>query len=127
MVSEAAVVFAAVMVGMVTRSAFLRERTDLGIYKSMGITSGKLMLQFALRFTVVTVIGSLIGILLSVLFTKPMLGMMLEAAGLTDFVVKTDIGIILIPSVLVCAGVFICSFFSSAGIKTVEVRELITE
>ncbi len=43
-------VFSAVVVAMACRRAFIRERTDIGIFRAMGFTSRDLRIQFALRF-----------------------------------------------------------------------------
>lgn len=55
------VVFSLVVVMMFCKKAFLQERRDIGIYKSLGFTSGKLRLQFAVRFLIVALIGSVLG------------------------------------------------------------------
>ncbi|MCR5807431.1 MAG: ABC transporter permease [Oscillospiraceae bacterium] len=121
------VIFAAVIVIMMTRTAFLRERIDLGIYKSMGMTSPVLRTQFALRFFVLSVTGSVLGGSLSLLFTEPMLGFMLRAAGLTDFTAGMESSMLILPSVIVSIGIFAAAYISSYRIKQIEVRELITE
>ncbi len=121
------VIFAAVIVIMMTRTAFLRERIDLGIYKAMGMTSSVLRTQFALRFFVLSVTGSVLGGILSVLLTQPMLEFMLRAVGLTDFAAGFDVSMLILPSVIVSLGIFAAAYLSSYKIKQIEVRELITE
>lgn len=121
------VIFAAVIVIMMTRTAFLRERIDLGIYKAMGMTSSVLRTQFALRFFVLSVTGSVLGGILSVLLTQPMLEFMLRAVGLTDFATGFDVSMLILPSVIVSFGIFAAAYLSSNKIKQIEVRELITE
>ena len=121
------VIFAAVIVIMMTRTAFLRERIDLGIYKAMGMTSSVLRTQFALRFFVLSVTGSVLGGILSVLLTQPMLEFMLRAVGLTDFSTGFDVSMLILPSVIVSFGIFAAAYLSSNKIKQIEVRELITE
>ena len=121
------VLFASVIVVMMTRSAFLRERTDLGIYKAVGMVSSALRTQFAVRFLVVAVIGSLIGSIASAAVTKPMLTSMLKIAGITEFEAASDILTLTMPSVIVCAGIFAAAYLASHKIKKIEVRELISE
>ncbi len=120
-------VFAAVIVIFVTKIMFLRERTDIGIYKSLGLTSGLMRTQFAVRFLLAGIVGSLLGAVLSLLFTQKMLGIMLTAAGITGFDAQFTAGTFLVPSVFICAGAFLCSYLASYRVKKVEVRELITE
>ena len=48
-----------VVIHMVCSKAFLRGRRDVGIYKALGFTSGKLQLQFVVRFFIVAALGRL--------------------------------------------------------------------
>ena len=121
------VLFAAVIVVMMTSTAFLRERTDLGIYKAVGMVSSTLRTQFAVRFLVIAVIGSLLGSIVSAAVTKPMLGFMLKIVGITELETAPDVLTLIMPTVVVCAGIFAIAYLASHKIKNVEVRELITE
>ena len=120
-------IFAAVIIFMMTRAAFLRERTDLGIYKAVGMTSTVLRTQFAMRFMVLSVTGSVLGAILSVILTNTMLEFMLRTMGLTDFAAGFDVSMLILPSAIVSAGIFAAAYLSSYKIMQVEVRELITE
>ncbi|MBO6310514.1 MAG: FtsX-like permease family protein [Oribacterium sp.] len=121
------ILFSAVIVVMMTRAAFLRERTDIGIYKAVGLTSTALRLQFAVRFLVIAVTGSLLGGIMSAAVTKPMLGYMLKTVGITELETTSDILTVIMPMAVVCAGIFAVAYLASYKIKSVEVRELITE
>ena len=121
------VLFAAVVIFMVTKAAFLRERTDIGIYKSLGLTSGVLRMQFSLRFLLIALVGAAAGSLCAMLCTAPMLGFMMRAVGLSDFATDFDALTFLVPAVFICAGTFICSYIASYRVKSVEVRELVSE
>ena len=44
------IIFVLVVVHMICSKTFLREKTDIGIYKALGFTSGNLRLQFSFRF-----------------------------------------------------------------------------
>ena len=74
-----------------------------------------------------SVTGSVLGVALSLLFTEPMLGFMLRAAGLTDFTAGMESSMLILPSVIVSIGIFAAAYISSYRIKQIEVRELITE
>ncbi|MBQ8979893.1 MAG: FtsX-like permease family protein [Oscillospiraceae bacterium] len=121
------ILFAAIIVAMMTRAAFLRERTDIGIYKAVGMTSFALRLGFAVRFLVIGAAGSLLGGIMSAAVTKPMLGFMLKIAGITELEPVSDVLTVIMPIAVVCAGIFTVACLASGKIKKVEVRELITE
>ncbi len=52
----------------VTRSSVLKRRAEMGVRKAFGATRGTLMTQILSENLVLTLIGSLVGLLLSLLF-----------------------------------------------------------
>lgn len=120
-------VFALVVAVMVCSRAFLRERRDIGIYKSLGFTSANLRLQFALRFFIVAVIGSIIGSGLAAAFAGKMLSTILRVIGISDFQVSFTVLTFILPAAVICMCFFLFSYAASGRIKRVEVRELVTE
>ncbi len=121
------ILFALVVVLMVCSKAFLQERTDIGIYKAMGFTSNRLRLQFAVRFFIVSILGSVAGTVLSVLFSGKLLSALLKNMGLTNFVAKFTISTVMVPTIVICICFFVFAFLASGKTKKVEVRELVTE
>ena len=119
--------FAVVIVNMVCKRAFIRERRDIGIFKAVGFTVDGLQMQFALRFTIVALIGSALGCILSILMSRTMLTFVLRVVGLTDFTTDYSLSMFITPAVLVTLSFFITSYISSRKIKSVQVRELISE
>ncbi|MBP3792520.1 MAG: FtsX-like permease family protein [Ruminococcus sp.] len=120
-------VFMLVAVVLLCTKAFVLERRDIGIYKAIGFTSARLRLSFALRFSFVAFLGSLIGFALSALFTQKMMETLLRVIGLCYL--ELDIGVldIVIPMALLISGFFIFSLVASRKIKKVETRELVAE
>ena len=118
---------ALVIVSMVSKRSFIRERTDIGIYKSMGFTVNTLRTQFSLRFALISLIGSGMGCILSILFSRKVLTYVLRIVGLTDFTVDYSLMTYITPAAILCLCFFIAAYAASRRIKTVEVRELITE
>ena len=121
------IIFSLVVVHMVCSKAFIGERRDIGIYKALGFTSVKLRLQFAVRFLIVAVLGSLLGGILSCAFSGKMLGVLLRGVGITSFATEFGIIIVIIPIVLICISFFVFSFLTSGKINRVEIKELVTE
>ena len=120
-------VFAAVVVTMICRRAFVRERTDLGIYRAIGFSVPSLRQQFALRFLLVAVVGSAAGCIASVCFSCKMLSVLMRIIGITRFGAPPTCSMLLIPAFSVSAAVFVFAYLASRSIRAVSVRELVTE
>ncbi len=120
-------VFMLIAVVLLCTKAFVLERRDIGIYKAVGFTSARLRLSFALRFSLVALLGSLIGIALSELFTQKMMEALLSVIGVCYLDLETGVLDIVIPMVLLVVGFFVFSLVASRKIKKVETRELVTE
>ncbi|MDO5559647.1 MAG: FtsX-like permease family protein [Oscillospiraceae bacterium] len=120
-------VFSLVAVNMACKKAFLKERTDIGIYKAVGFTSGKLRLQFALRYLIAAVCGSVLGAAVSMILSGYLLNALLRVTGITSFVIKYTPATFIYPVLMICTCFFVFSYIASRKVKTVEVTELISE
>lgn len=120
-------VFSAVVVAMACRRAFIRERPDIGIFRAMGFTSRDLRIQFALRFMLTSAIGAVLGSIAGRLWAKKLIGFILEIAGITNVGTEFSFAMLFVPAASVCICFFVFAFISSRRVKSVEVRELITE
>ncbi len=120
-------IFVAVAVRMVCAKVFLQERTDIGIYKAIGFTSGKLRMQFAMRFFLVALVGAGFGILLSVLASTKAIGFVMRFAGVSKLVLTFTVESVLVPVFIVSVSCMVFSFIAARKIKKVEVRELVVE
>ena len=121
------VLFALVASLMVCNRVFLQEKRDIGIHKAMGFTTSRLRLQFALRFLLVAALGTALGLGLSMLLSAPMLSMGLHLMGITTFVPEYTTLMIMVPIVIILLCFFVFSWLAARKLKTVSVRELITE
>ncbi|MBD5113677.1 MAG: FtsX-like permease family protein [Ruminococcaceae bacterium] len=120
-------IFALVAVRMVCTKAFLQERTDIGVYKALGYTVNRLRLGFGLRFLTVAVIGTVLGVIASLLLSSKTLGLGLSMIGLSRLPTTIDFVSVAVPSVLLITCFFVFAYLSSGKIKKVAVRELVTE
>ena len=120
-------VFLLAAVSMICKMTFLRERTDLGIFKATGFTTGNLRAQFSIRFLLMGIIGCVIGIGCAAAFTKPILSKILRIIGITDFAKSITLFDIAIPVSVICICFILFSFISSSRIKRVSTTELICE
>lgn len=121
------VVFSLVVVMMVCNKTFLQERRDIGIYKALGFTSKKLRLQFAVRFLIVSLIGSGLGSILSLFLTENVLTMVFREIGIASFNAQFTPVSFVVPVVLICVCFFTFAYFASRKIKKVEIKELVIE
>ena len=121
------IIFVLVVVSMICSKSFTQERRDLGIYKAIGFTSRKLRLLFALRFLIIAVIGSAIGIVLSRLFSSKALSMILRSCGISNFISKYQADTILIPVIILLGCFFLFAYIAARKVKKVEIRELVIE
>ena len=121
------IIFALVVVSMVCTKTFVREKTDIGIYKSMGFTTAGLRMQFAVRFLIVAVLGIVIGVVLSLSFSEKLLSLLLRSMGIANFVIDFRFITVFLPIVAVALSYFVFAYMVSGKIKKVEVRNLITE
>lgn len=119
--------FIAIVIGMICKKAFLREKVDLGIYKAVGFTTGSLRLQFSFRFATVVLIGAILGTILNVLTNDMIMSNMLYSIGITQFHTNYTVWNILIPCLWICTCTFVYAWLSSRKIKRVSCRMLIQE
>jgi ABC-type antimicrobial peptide transport system permease subunit len=121
------IVFSLVVVMMFCKKAFLQERRDIGIYKSLGFTSNALRLQFAVRFLIVALIGSALGSVLSLCFTQPVLTMVFRLLGISSFNTRFTPVSFAIPIAIIAVSFFSFAYLASGKIKKVEIKELVIE
>ena len=120
-------VFAAVVVTMICRRTFLRERTDLGIFRAIGFSVPSLRMQFALRFLLIAAAGSVIGCICAVCFSGKLLSVLMRIIGITRFANDYAPVVYLMPATAVSAAFFLFAYLASRRVRTVSVRELVTE
>ncbi len=121
------ILFSLVVVMMVCKKAFLQERRDIGIYKSLGFTSKKLRLQFAVRFLIVALIGSVFGSILSLFLTENILTMVFRLVGISSFNAQFTAISFIIPVAIIAVSFFTFAYLTSRKIKKVEIKELVIE
>ena len=110
-------VFALVAVYMVCEKCFLQEKDDIAIYHALGFTKKRLRLQFALRFLMIAGVGSVFGLVLSVLFSGKLLSMILRSLGIVSFHIDFTTDTFLIPVYFICVCFFLFAYFTSKRIK----------
>lgn len=121
------VFFIAVVAFMTGHRIIYRERRDLGIYKSLGFSSGMLRGFFGLRFAIVSALGSVLGVIGSAVFTDPIASSVLKTAGISRVISHLDPVSMLTPAVVVTALFYGFAWLLAGGIKKAGAEVLIVE
>lgn len=121
------VIFALVVISLVCGKIFAKERQDYGIYKAFGFTSKNLRLQFAMRFMIVSLLGSVLGVILTVLLMNKCFEMLLSYVGISRVEMEIAWMSVLSPIVMMAVVFFLFSYWKAGKIKRVQARILISE
>lgn len=103
------------------------EQQDIGIYKALGFTTWRLRLSFALRFGIVALIGSVVGVLLAVALSDTLVSTVMKFAGISSFSSNPSIQSIVSPTVIVTLLFMGFAYFVAGKIKRTNLTVLITE
>lgn len=122
-----AIIFVLVVIFLVCGNVFAKEQQDYGIYKAMGFTSSKLRLQFALRFLLVSLAGSLIGVVFGCLLNRFCIESVMSLVGISHVEMELTLLSVVFPVFVMAFAFFLFSWTLSVHIKKVEPRILIVE
>ena len=121
-------IFFIVVVAFMTGHRILyREKRDLGIYKSLGFSSGMLRNSFALRFAIITALGSMLGVIGSAVFTDPLASAILKMTGISRITSHLDPVSMMLPAVVVTALFYGFAWLMAGRIKKTGAEILIVE
>lgn len=120
-------VFVIVTVIIVCGKVLMREQKDIGIYKALGFTSFRLRCQLAVRFIVTAVAGSLLGIVLALIVSKPFFKAGFESFGIYSFNLSTSVISLVIPLVFMSVLFSVIAFIRAGNIRKVQPQVLIAD
>ena len=122
-----AALFILVSVALTANKLLQSETGKMAIYKSLGMSSGRLRFSFALRFLIVVIIGTGIGICLSALCADFVIGNLFKMFGIGEF----NSGFSVLGTILPMASIPLLFFgFAlafSAKLKQVSIINLISK
>ncbi len=121
------ILFAFVVVRMVCAKTFIQERRDIGIFKAVGFSSGRLRLSFAIRFFIAALVGACLGTALSLWLSAKSIGALLSIIGVSRVFVEFTPAAVLVPAAAISASFFLFALLASRRINSVEIKELVTE
>lgn len=120
-------IFILIVTMLTTSKLLVREQKDLAIYKSLGFSSATLRGSFALRFAVVAILGSLLGTIISVLVTDPLVATAMKVVGISNFSSHPTLGALLLPSLIVIVAFAVFAFVASKRIEKITLVALLSE
>ena len=122
-----AALFILVSVGLTANKLLQSETGKMAIYKSMGLSSGRMRLSFALRFLIVVIIGTGIGVCLSALCADSAIGSIFKMFGIGEFESGVSVLGTVLPMFTIPLFFFGFAYAFSAKIKKVSIVDLLTE
>lgn len=122
-----AILFALIVVVLLCGKAFYREQTDIGIYKAVGFSTRALRLQFALRFMLVAVFGSILGIVLNLFLNNMLMQAIFINIGVANYQTVYTVTSLVLPVVTIGICFFVFAYLVARKVKRVDTRTLITE
>ena len=122
-----ALIFVIVVISLVCGKIFAKERQDYGIYKALGFTSGNLRMQFALRFVLVALLGSLLGVGLTLLLMNKCFAVMLFYVGISQIETQLEWIYVVFPIGMMTVVFFTFAYWKAKRIKKVQPRVLVAE
>lgn len=112
---------------MICNKALYQEKLDIGIFKSQGFSDNELRISFSLRILVITIIATVIGTILNLMFNDNFLSCLLKICGITNFNSSYHLTAIAIPLIIIYTFVSIFSFAVTHKIKKMSPKILISE
>lgn len=101
------------------------EQKDMGIYRSFGFTAMRLRTSFALRFGMVSFIGTLVGVLSSDFLTDMLVAALLRMFGISNFSSHPTVGNTLFPVLMVIGAFTVFAWLVAGKIKTDKLTVLV--
>lgn len=124
LVVAAFILIVSVMTGSRILSA---EQRDLSIYQAIGFPTKRLRLTFALRFGITALLGSVIGAVLAMFFTDPLVSAVMKLAGISNFSSSPNLLEVMFPVVVVTSLFTGFAYIAAGKIKKVALAVLVAE
>lgn len=112
---------------LLTRSQIIRERSELGVSKALGYTSGELVRRMIMSNLPLVVIGVLAGIVLHLLLADRFMLLGLGLFGIKQTNLSTNPLWFLLTMVIIVACALITSFLNSRSISKLEPVRILKE
>lgn len=118
-------VFILVVIALTGTKFLNAEQRDMAIYKSIGFTSNRLRLAFALRFGIVVAAGSAVGTGLAGILADPILGTLLTRFGIGTFHTSFGLADSVLPPAVITLLFLLFAYAVAVRVKRVALTTLI--
>lgn len=112
---------------LLTRSQIIRERSELGVSKAIGYTSGELVRRMIMSTLPIVTIGVLSGFLLQLLLNDTMMSIGLASFGVTKSNLTTNPIWFLVTGAIIITCATLTSFLNSRSISKLEPVRILKE
>ena len=112
---------------LLTRAQVIRERTDLGVSKALGYTSGELIGRTLMTNIPTIVIGILLGILMHYTLMSQLVLYTVSAVGIKQNDFSTDPVWLVITAAIILTCAIVTALISSRGITKLEPVKILKE
>lgn len=116
-----------ITVALVAGKLLQSEKSNMAIYKSLGLHTGKLRISFALRFLIVVLGGALLGFVAAGILADPLIGVVFKRFGIGEFAAGFSMLGNIVPLVAIPLLFTLSAWFYSARLSWVSIVELISE
>lgn len=116
-----------ITVALVAGKLLQSEKSNMAIYKSLGLYTGKLRTSFAMRFLLVVLGGALLGSVAAGIFADPLIGAVFKSFGIGEFESGFSMSGNIVPLVVIPVLFALSAWLYSARLSRVSIVELIAE
>ncbi len=111
---------------LLVRTMLNNKRHDYGILKSLGFTTGQLILQTALSFMPTTILSAVIGLIINSLIINPLVALFLRDIGVVKCTYAIPVGFITVAGIGLILFAFGIACLLSLKIKKITPRALLS-
>ncbi len=116
-----------ITVALVAGKLLQSEKSNMAIYKSLGLHTGKLRISFALRFLIVVFGGAVLGFVAAGILADPLIGAVFKSFGIGEFAAGFSMLGNVVPLVVIPVLFALSAWIYSARLSRVSIVELIAE
>lgn len=121
------IIFILIVTVLTGSRILIAEKQDLGIYQAIGFSGKRLRLLFALRLCIISMTGSLLGVILSSVLTDALVAVFMRRFGISNFSSVTLTPGTLMPGISVTILFTVFAWLAAAGMKKSDLTEYIKE
>lgn len=121
------VLFVSIISYMLVKMSITKETRDIGILKSSGFTNKQIRVQFITRLKILTVIGATLGLIIGKLYGIKLITPIFSAVGIAKIEESFYWYTYLIPFTIMIFINLLFSFIATRRIKSIEIKDLMSE